>query len=39
MITLTQLGRATRAEMSKFLSLRSLTGHFAAGILATIALG
>lgn len=39
MITLTQLGRATRTEMSKFLSLRSLTGHFAAGILATIALG
>lgn len=39
MITLTQLGRATRAESSKFLSLRSLTGLFAAGILATIALG
>lgn len=39
MITLTQFGRATRAEMSRFLSLRSLTGHFVAGILATIALG
>lgn len=39
MNTLIRIGRATRAETSKFLTLRSLTGLFAAGMLATIALG